>query len=128
MNNENTKSRFEDLIVWKKARELRVELSEIVRAFPKKEFYVLSNQIIRASRSVTNNIAEGYGRYHYQENIQFCRHARGSLYELIDHLIICLDENYLNIEKFSDLRFKILNTIKILNGYISYLKKQKELN
>lgn len=128
MRNEKTNSRFEDLIVWRKARELRLELTGIVRTLPKNEFYLLSNQIIRAARSVTNNIAEGYGRYHYQENIQFCRHARGSLYELIDHLIICLDENYLKKEKFSDLRSKTLNTIKILNGYISYLKQQKELN
>ena len=89
---------------------------------------MLVNQIVRAARSVTNNIAEGYGRFHYQENIQFCRQARGSLYELIDHLNICFDEKYITEQKYSELKFNIYNIIKILNGYISYLKKQKELN
>jgi four helix bundle protein len=88
----------------------------------------LVNQIKRATRSVTNNIAEGYGRFHFQENIQFCRQARGSLYELIDHLIISYDEKYISEKKYYDLKFKIYNIIKILNGYISYLKRQKELN
>ncbi|MEO8210247.1 MAG: four helix bundle protein [bacterium] len=123
-----TKSTFEDLEVWKKSRELRLELIAIVKDFSQDEKYRLTNQIITAARSVTNNIAEGYGRFHFQENIQFCRQARGSLYELIDHLIISFDEKYITEEKFYDLKFKIYNIIKILNGYISYLKKQKELN
>ena len=123
-----TKSTFEDLIVWMRSRELRIELTSITKSFPKDEKYMLVNQIVRAARSVTNNIAEGYGRFHYQEKIQFCRQARGSLYELIDHLIICLDEKYITEQKYSELKFNIYNIIKILNGYISYLKKQKELN
>ena len=123
-----TKSTFEDLIVWTRSRQLRIELTSITKSFPKDEKYMLVNQIVRAARSVTNNIAEGYGRFHYQENIQFCRQARGSLYELIDHIIICLDEKYISEQKYSELKFNIYNIIKILNGYISYLKKQKELN
>ena len=123
-----TKSTFEDLIVWKKARELRLDLSSMIITFPKEEKYRLTDQILRAARSVTNNIAEGYGRFHFQEGIQFCRHARGSLYELLDHLIICMDEKYMSADKCDDLKFKTFNVIKILNGYISYLKKQKELN
>ena len=123
-----TKSTFEDLIVWMRSRELRIELTSITKSFPKDEKYMLVNQIVRAARSVTNNIAEGYGRFHYQENIQFCRQARGSLYELIDHLNICFDEKYITEQKYSELKFNIYNIIKILNGYISYLKKQKELN
>jgi len=123
-----TKSTFEDLIVWMRSRELRIELTSITKSFPKDEKYMLVNQIVRAARSVTNNIAEGYGRFHYQENIQFCRQARGSLYELIDHLNICFDEKYITEQKYSELKFNIYNIIKILNGYINYLKKQKELN
>lgn len=123
-----TKSTFEDLIVWTRSRQLRIELTSITKSFPKDEKFMLVNQIVRAARSVTNNIAEGYGRFHYQENIQFCRQARGSLYELIDHIIICLDEKYISEQKYSELKFNIYNIIKILNGYISYLKKQKELN
>lgn len=121
------KSAFEDLIVWMRSRELRIEFTAVTKSFPKDEKYLLVNQIVRAARSVTNNIAEGYGRFHYQENFLFCRQARGSLYELIIHLIICFDEKYITEQKYSELKFNIYNIIKLLNGYISYLKKQKEL-
>jgi four helix bundle protein len=85
---------FEDLEVWTVCRELRKELSELARTFPLEERYRLSDQLIRAARSVTANIAEGYGRFHYQENIQFVRQARGSLFEVIDHLIVACDTVY----------------------------------
>ena len=72
---------FKDLEICKKARELRNEVSTLTKSFPKEERYMLISQRVRASRSVTANIAEGYGRSHYQENIQFCRQSRGSLTE-----------------------------------------------
>ena len=125
MNNEKTKSTFETLQVWKEARELRKEISGLARTFPTNEQYRLTDQMIRASRSVTANIAEGHGRYHYQENIQFCRQSRGSLYELLDHLTVALDEDYISEELFESLRTKILAVVKILNGYVSYLKSRK---
>ncbi|MCK4572471.1 four helix bundle protein, partial [candidate division WOR-3 bacterium] len=62
-------STFEDLEVWQRGRELRREISNLAKTFPKEESYLLTNQMIRASRSVTANISEGYGRFHYQENI-----------------------------------------------------------
>lgn len=68
-----TKSSFETLEVWIKSRELRNNISKLSKSFPAEEKYKLIDQMIRASRSVTTNIAEGYGRYHYQENIQYCR-------------------------------------------------------
>lgn len=116
---------FEDLEAWKFARSIRIELSELAKTLPKEEKYRLADQIVRASRSVTANIAEGFGRYHYQENIQFCRQARGSLMELIDHLTVTLDENYITKDQFENCREKILKCIKVLNGYIAYLKKAK---
>jgi len=66
---------FEDLEIWKQSRVLRNEIAVLVKTFPAEEKYRLADQLIRASRSVTANIAEGYGRFHYQENIQFCRHS-----------------------------------------------------
>ena len=68
----------------------------LIDSFPKHEEYKLKDQLVRCLRSVTNNIAEGYGRFNYQENIQFCRISRGSLYEIIDHLIIAKEENYIS--------------------------------
>ena len=120
-----TKSTFEDLAVWKEARLLRTNISQLTKSFPGDEKYKLTDQMLRASRSVTANIAEGYGRFHYQENIQYCRQARGSLYELVDHLTVAQDEKYITQERFSELRTQTFMIVKILNGYISYLQKQK---
>ena len=117
---------FKELEAWKKARELRKEISLLVKTFPAEEKYRLVDQMIRASRSVTANIAEGYGRFHYQENIQFCRQARGSLTELQDHIIVALDEAYINTEIENGFDNKIEECIRILNGYINYLIKSKQ--
>lgn len=99
---------FEDLECWKAARELRIFVSQnILSKFPIDEKYALTSQLKRSSRSVSDNIAEGFGRYHYQENIQFCRIARGSLTESLNQVITALDENYIeedllqNLEKGS---------------------------
>ena len=115
---------FEDLRVWQYCRKLRIELTELARKLPPEEKYRLADQIIRAARSTTNNIAEGYGRFSYKENIRFCRHARGSLYELIDHLIICSDENYLPDEVLEQYKARCYSAIKMTNGYIRFLEKQ----
>lgn len=117
---------FESLECWKIGVDIRKNLSKIVATFPSEEKYRLGDQIKRASRSVTNNIAEGYGRYHYKENIQFCRTSRGSAYELLDHLIIALEENYISEEVFKNNRKLIQNLLALLNGYINFLKKQIE--
>ena len=71
---------FEDLDVWKYSVEIRQKISRLVKSFPTEEKFRLADQMIRASRSVTANVAEGFGRFHFQESIQFCRQARGSLY------------------------------------------------
>ncbi|MCC5906497.1 MAG: four helix bundle protein [Balneolaceae bacterium] len=86
---------FEDLNVWQLAREIRNVVFERVKNFPKEEHYRLSDQMIRSSRSITDQIAEGYGRFHYQENIQYCRQARGSAYELKNQFITSLDCKYI---------------------------------
>ena len=100
---------FEDLEVWKLGKAIRTEFPHLAKVLPTEERYRLADQVIRASRSVTANIAEGFGRFHYQENIQFCRQARGSLMELIDHLTVFLDEDYITKEKFEMLRKQILH-------------------
>ena len=94
--------------------------------FPGEEKYRLSDQMIRASRSSTACIAEGYGRYHYQENIQFCRQSRGSLYELIDHVDVAVECDYIAHKYAESLMEEIKTAIRTLNGYIKYLKNRKE--
>ena len=128
MSDEEKESKFNDfrdLEVWQKCKELRKNIWELCKQFPKEEQYRLSDQMIRASRSSTACIAEGYGRFHYQENIQFCRQARGSLYELIDHVDVAIDCEYIESNTSENLISQIKSAIWILNGCIKYLKGRK---
>jgi len=119
---------FEDLEVWQFCRTLRIKLTKLAKRLPIEEKFLLTNQMIRAARSITNNIAEGYGRYHYQENIQYCRQSRGSLYESIDHLTVCLDDTYIDSKEFEALRKDCLRGIQLVNGYIRFLERQRDAN
>jgi four helix bundle protein len=116
---------FEDLEVYKLAREFRKKIYALIKKLPKAEDFNLVGQMRRASTSLTNNIAEGHGRYHYQENIQFCRQSRGSLSELIDDLNICLDEGYFKEDYLLNLKQEAYEIAKRLNGYIAHLKRRK---
>ena len=117
---------FTDLDCWKKGRELRLFLTPIIKTLPVEERYVLADQMKRAAYSVTLNIAEGYGRFHFQETIQYCRQSRGSLYEIWDTVIICEDNQYISVDTAQEAFGRINICIQILNGYIKYLKEQKE--
>ena len=116
---------FEDLEVYKAAREFRKKIYQLIKKLPPEEKYNLGDQMRRASLSLTNNIAEGHGRYHFQENIQFCRISRGSLMELIDDLNTCIDEKYFTIDYLEELKAEGYTVNKMLNGYIAYLEKRK---
>ena len=116
---------FYHLIVWKKCREFKKAITEIVKKFPRSEQYRLVDQAIRSARSITANLAEGHGRFHFQENIQFCRQARGSLSETLNHMIDAFDENYIGREELLTLKGIYNECIRLVNGYISYLKKCK---
>jgi four helix bundle protein len=86
---------FEDLEVYKAARAFRKAMYAVARRLPDFEKYDLGRQIRTAAVSLTNNIAEGHGRFHYPDQIRFFLHSRGSLEELVDDLNICLDEKLL---------------------------------
>ncbi|MEQ1795593.1 MAG: four helix bundle protein [Nitrospira sp.] len=109
---------FEDLDVWKVGRDIRQDLYRLATELPKHEQYCLGQQVRTAAVSITANIAEGYGRFHFKENVQFCRIARGSAYELLDHLIACHDQGYLEGKHYQALRGKLLRFIQLVNGYI----------
>jgi four helix bundle protein len=116
---------FRDLEVWKESRNFRREIRRIAKQFPREEQFILTSQIIRSVSSITANIAEGFGRYHHQENIQFCRIAKGSLTETLDHLTVALDEKYIDNSTFDELYKQYEVCIKLINGYTNYLQKQK---
>ena len=117
---------FTDLEVYKECRILRKNISALVKShFPDEEKFKLTDQIIRCSRRITACIAEGYGRFHYQENIQYCRMARGSLSETLEHLITAFDETYITKEELISFKTHVDTCGKLLNGYINYLQKAK---
>lgn len=117
--------RMEDLDVWKECRKLRIELRKIAKSLPPEEKFRLVDQLTRACRSITNNIAEGYGRFHYQENIQYLRQSRGSVCECIDDLYVCFDEEYIDSKLFTELYEQSQLCIRLINGYIKYLNNRK---
>ena len=116
---------FTDLETWKQARKIRLLIAEIIKSFPIEEKYRLTDQIIRSSRSIGNNIAEGHGRFHYQDNIRFCVMARGSLSETLDHLLISVDEQIIKEDVLNAFQTEYESCLKLLNGYIQYLKSKK---
>lgn len=113
---------FEELDCWKRARSFRQMISKSTKTWPNEEKYELVKQVKRSSRSVTANIAEGFGRHHHQENIQFSRQARGSLTESLDHLITAFDEEYIDKSEMASFREEYGHCLRLLNGYIAYLR------
>jgi len=94
------------------------------RRLPDFEKYELGSQIRRASASLTNNMAEGHGRFHYPDQIRFFLHSRGSLEELVDDLNICLGERYLSSEEVAKLKEQARGVLILINGYLRYLRSR----
>jgi four helix bundle protein len=116
---------FTDLTTWKAARLLRKNVYMVCRGFPKQETFELGSQMRRAAVSITANLAEGYGRFSYQENMQFCRQSRGSVYEIRDHLTTALDAGYVTPEQYKQLDLKAISVIKLINGYLRATKQRQ---
>ena len=116
---------FEDLEVYKLAREFSRKVGKLIQKLPPVEDYNLKGQMRRAKLSMTNNIAEGYGRYHFQENMQYCRQSRGSICELIDDFNECYDNAYIHQGYRDELKSDAYQLMKVLNGYIASIKRQK---
>lgn len=125
---EKSEFGFEDLEVYQKAKALRRRVYKVVKLLPDEEKYALAVQMRKAAVSVTNNIAEGYGRHNWQNNIQFCRISVGSLLELVDDFNVCEDEDYAKHEHILDIRKDAADVLRLLNGYIRYLKNSKSAN
>jgi four helix bundle protein len=117
---------IDELEVYIKARQWRREISALSKTLPIEEKYRVKDQILRSSRSITANICEGHGRFHYQENIQFCRMARGSMTETWDHLTVIHDESWISQKEFDAHVLMYQHLLKLVNGYIAYLKRQKK--
>jgi four helix bundle protein len=118
---------FEDLECWRACRALRKFVSaEVIPRLPKEERYRLGDQLLRAARSTTANVAEGYGRFHYLDNAKFCSNARGSCWEVLDHLITASDEQFVGDELLGRGREIVGHAVRVLNGYMNYLKRTQD--
>ena len=123
---ENGRFRLDDFELYNIAREFRKRVYQLIKQLPTEEKYALATQMRRAAVSVSNNIAEGHGRWHYPENIQYCRMSRGSVDELIDDFNTCHDESYGDRTYVETLRGEAYHLIHRINGYIAYLRKTKQ--
>jgi len=117
---------LETLQVWKRSVDFAVLVhQEIIPLLPNEEKWALASQMRRAAQSISANIAEGYGRYGYQDNIRFCYMARGSLTETYSHLTIAYKLDYLEQQIYKQFTDELDELRKMLHGYIAYLKKRK---
>ena len=116
---------FEDLDAYKLALKVVKEAYRVSKSLPTDEKYNLIGQIRRASVSITLNIAEGYGRYHYLDSLRFYYIARGSLEETLSAFIVCAELGYTTSELKTQ-RELCGNAIRALNGYIRYVRNQKQ--
>lgn len=116
---------FEELDSWQKCRELRIWVDAFLKNKIDKRDFDLHQNLRRAARSTTRNIAEGFGRFHFKENVQYCRISRGSLFEIKDDLIICVDEKKVSETEIKEGLQLVTEAIHSINGYIKYLNSRK---
>jgi len=115
------------LQVWVRAKDFALKIyKQILPLLPPEEKWNLNQQLRRSSLSVSANIAEGYGRFYYQDNVRFCYNARGSLEETLSHLIFAFEADFIPEAIYKELENDGEEIDKMLNGYIGYLKKSKQ--
>ena len=115
---------FEDLEVYQVAREFRKAMYRVAKQLPESEKFGLASQVRRAAVSLTNNIAEGHGRYHFLDQIKFVLQSRGSLEEIMDDLNVCEDEQYLASAEIDQLKQEGWRVHKLINGYVRFLRSR----
>ncbi len=119
---ENKIKSFKDLRVWQEGHKLILEIYKITKTFPKEEFFGLTNQIRRASVSITSNISEGFNRNSIKEKLQFYYIALGSLAETQSQLLIAKDIGYIKPEVFDKIELQLILVQKLLNSFIKSIR------
>jgi four helix bundle protein len=115
------------LQVWVRAKDYGLMIyKQVLPLLPSDERWNLNQQLRRSSLSISANIAEGYGRFYYQDNVRFCYNARGSLEETLSHLIFAFEVGCIPEDLYNKLESEGEEIDKMLNGYISYLRKSKQ--
>ncbi len=117
--------RFEDLQCWQKARGLENIIYRVSTAGSFSKDYALKDQINRASGSVMDNIAEGFGRSGNKELINFLGISRASAFEVQSQLYRALDRKHIDADQFKELLEQTNQVISIISGFITYLKSSE---
>lgn len=115
---------YTDLDIWQLSRGLVKTIYKLTATFPIDEKYGLSSQMRRAAVSIPSNIAEGHGRNHIKESIQFFFISRGSLYELETQLYLAYDLEYCTEQNLSQYLNTIIQCKQMLNGLIRYFENR----
>ena len=118
---------LEKLNVWCKARDFAIRIhKEVLPLLPSDEKYALSQQLRRSSQSIPANIAEGHGRFYFQDNVRFCYIARGSLEETLSHIVYAYKVDYFSEVIYKSFAVDGESLNRLINGYIGFLKKSKQ--
>jgi four helix bundle protein len=117
---------FEDLEAWQYAIELAVSIYNLTKQFPKDELFSLTNQMRRASSSISANLAEGYGRHGHKEKLQFYKIANGSLLEVKSFCYLAQRLNYISDEELSAIMPSFISTQKLINALIRSIRENHE--
>lgn len=121
------KQGLETLEIWRRSVDFAVEVCQnVLPHIPQEEKWALASQLRRSVQSIPANIAEGYGRYNYQESIRFCYIARGSMAETKTHLLLANRLNYLDSSVYQKYLEDLTELGKMLHGYVAFLRKQKK--
>ena len=113
-----------DLRVWQQSIEMVTSIYLLTRSFPKEELFGLVSQLRRAAVSVPSNIAEGYARSTDKEKLHFLRISSGSMSEIETQLMLCLNLEYIDRDKYEELSETVTSVWKQLNSLISSIKKR----
>ncbi|HEY5903887.1 MAG TPA: four helix bundle protein [Anaerolineales bacterium] len=118
---------LEKLEAWRKAQEFCLRIyREVLPLLPSEEKWNLGQQLRRSALSIPANVAEGHGRFYYQDNVRFCYNARGSLEETLSHLVVSGKLNYIPVPLMESLVTDGEHLTQLINGYIGYLKRSKQ--
>ena len=117
---------LDTLEAWKRSKDFALRVyKDILPLRPSEEKWSLNQQIRRSAQSVPANIAEGHGRFYYQENVRFCYIARGLLTEVYSHITLAHELGFIPSVLYKEIKKQIEELIRIINGYIAYLKRSK---
>ncbi|MFU8827764.1 MAG: four helix bundle protein [Brevefilum sp.] len=120
---------LESLEIWRRAVDYAVDMCQnVIPLFPPEEKWALASQLRRSVQSIPANIAEGYGRYNFQETIHYCYIARGSMAETKTHLVLAFRMGYIKEEIYLQFLDQLNDLGKMTNGYVAHLRKQKSIN